>query len=283
MDVLMINDDYELIAENKKQSKRKKFKKRRIWLRLILILLLTAAVLIPLALSPLCNISGIEVAGNRHYKSSEITDVIDIGVGDNGFKIIGRDISGLLTFRYKKAEADILKKCTYVKSVEVKYLIPDKIHIKIEERNPMCTIPYMGSYLIMDEEGVIIDIVADAEDQNLPNVKGVKFESYEMGQALKFENSDSMEKIFSLINAIKKSDDSSSYKLEELVDYIDISEAKKVCLFIDSRIMVNLGDLRDLDYRISVLKYILQNNLKSEDRGILDFAAGEKPIFRQEG
>jgi len=283
MDVLKINDDYELITENKKKGKRKKFKKRRFWLRLILILLLTAAVLIPMALSPLCNISRIEVAGNRHYMSSEITDVIDIGVGENGFKIIGRDILGLFTFRCKKAEADILKKCTYVKSVVVKYLVPDKIHIMIEERNPMCAIPHLGSYLIMDDEGVIIDIVADAKDQNLPVVKGIRFESYEMGQALKLDNSDSMENIYTLINAIKKSDDGSSYKLEEMVDYIDVSETKEVSLLIDSRIVVNLGDLRDLDYRISVLKYILQNILKSEDRGILDFTAGEKPIFRQEG
>ncbi|HHW49676.1 MAG TPA: FtsQ-type POTRA domain-containing protein [Clostridiaceae bacterium] len=280
MDLLKINADYDL--KEKKLNKRKKFKKTIIWLKLILILLLLGAVLVPLALSPLCNISSIEVLGNKHYKSSEITKVTDVKVGENGFRVIGRNISGLLTFRYYKAETDILKNCTYVKSAKVKYKMPDKILITIEERNPMCIIPHLGSYLIMDEEGYIIDIVEDEREVGLPVIKGLKIESYKMGQALELENPDSIEKIYDLITAIKKSDENSLYKLEDTVDYIDISDPKKVCLFVDSRIIANLGDLRDLNYRIGVLKYILQNSIKEEDRGILDFTSGDKPIFRPE-
>jgi len=281
MNVLKINSDYDELKINK-QSKRKKFKKTRFWLKLILILLLFGAVLAPLALSPLCNISSIEVLGNKHYQSSEIIEATDIRLGENGFKLIGKNIKGLLTFRYYKAEADILRNCTYVKSVAVKYQIPNKIRIIIEERNPMCIIPHLGSYLIMDEEGYIIDIVENESERGLPVIKGLRFESFKVGQALELDNPDSAEKIHDLINAIKKSDENSTYKLADMVDYIDVSEPKKVSLFVDSRIIVNLGDLRDLNYRIGVVKYILQNNLKDEDRGILDFTAGDKPIFRQE-
>lgn len=264
------------------QKKKKKHKKSKTILKLILFIVLITAIFIPLALSPICNISGIDVSGNVHYKTNEITDVIDLSVGQNAFKALIKSIPGLIKLRYNIAENNIIKKCPYIKKAIVKYRIPDKVSIIIEEREPMCLISHQGTYLIMDREGYIIDSVKDNEGYMLPVIKGIKIDSYELGQALKLEDGVYTEKINSLLSAIKKSDEDDDFKLQDILDSIDISSINKISLFIDSRIVVNLGDLRDINYRISVLKHIIQNNIKSEDKGLLDFTTGEKPVFKQE-
>jgi cell division protein FtsQ len=54
---------------------------------------------------------------------------------------------------------------------------------------------------------------------------------------------------------------------------------KRICIQLDSRILVNLGDLQDLDYRMAFLKEILLEKLNKNDKGTLNFTTGESPEF----
>lgn len=281
MKVREINGDYGSPA-NKPAKTRKKFKRLKFWLKSILMLGLVSGTMVLLGLSPLFNISEIEVQGNRHYSSRTIAEVADISMGNNGFKTIGKDLRYILLLRYGEAEERILKNCPYAKDVTVRYKIPGKILIDMVERDVMCIVHYLGTSLVLDYEGYVLDTVKDTVKQEFPSVKGLKFEYYELGKKLVLENPGSIDKVVQVLKAVNDADNNDEFKIFELVESIDVSDDEKVFLFIDSRLAVNLGDLQDINYRINMLKHIFLRNIKNTDKGLLDFTAGENPVLRLE-
>jgi len=255
-----------------------RFKKAYLWLKFLLIFALTVAILVLTALSPLFNISSIEVIGNGHYEERDIVEASGIVAGSNGFKTIGNSFINFFTLRYGNAEERILKLLPYIKDVEARFIIPSTVRINVSERKPMAAVPYLGTNLIIDDEGYVLDTVVNS-DSGLPAVKGLKFEDFELGQALKVDNRKSLDQVIKLMKAIYDSDMNDKFKLGEIIDSIDASAEDKICVFIDSRIVANLGSLENLNYRISVLKHVLLKNLKKEDKGLLDFTVGQNPVF----
>ena len=47
----------------------------------------------------------------------------------------------------------------YVKMIKINRVLPDKVVIDIIERDIMAYVPYVGSYLNIDEEGMILEII----------------------------------------------------------------------------------------------------------------------------
>lgn len=265
---------------NKKQKKRaRKFKILLFWIKLILVLVLSTAAIGLIALSPIFNITGIEVLGGSHYPSDSITDLSGVVKGINGFKNIGGSPNHILELRYGQAEERILKNCPYIKNVRVKFVLPGKVAITLTERSPMGIVPYLGTSLLIDEEGYVLETVKNDEGNSLPLIKGLKFGNYELGQMLPTEEPENLEKAIALLKTVKASDAEGAFKLAAAVKWVDVGDLKKVCLFIDSRIVVNLGDLQDLDYRIRATKQILLKNIKKEEKGLLDFSMSENPVF----
>jgi cell division protein FtsQ len=273
-----LDGDYKTL-HRKKAKPKKKFRKMRFWIKLAVAMPLLFTILVLIALSPVFNITDIEVQGSKYYKSDEIIDLSDILIGSNGFKGLGNNLANILELRNGDAEERILKSCPYIKDVTVKFVPPGKIRINIIERSPMAVVPYIGTSLIIDSEGYVLDTVRENEAQNFLLIKGLEFDYFELGEKLELSNSENFDKVVQVINEIKESDEAGDYNLLGLIDSIDISDSKKIRLFIESRLVINLGDTRELNYKIAVLRQVLMKNIKKKDRGLLDFTAGENPVF----
>ncbi|MCX7746968.1 MAG: FtsQ-type POTRA domain-containing protein [Clostridia bacterium] len=275
----MIQEINEEPVFSEKKQKKRKFKKRFFWLKRILICVLFIATLVLLALSPLCNIGKIEVEGNKYCKKEEIVGATDIMVGKNAIKTIGNNIKNLFTLRYSKAEESIMKSNPYIKSAVVRYVLFDKIKIVIEEREPFGVIPFMGTNLIIDKEGIVLDTVNKNQSLNKPIINGIKFSAYELGQALKMERRDKFEDASTVLAKVMESDKQGTYKFYDRIKSIDASDAGKIRLLVDAKVTVNLGNTDNLEYKINFMKEIFKKHIRKEDRGILDFTTGENPNF----
>ncbi|MGI6778735.1 MAG: cell division protein FtsQ/DivIB [Acetivibrionales bacterium] len=265
---------------NIRRKKGKKFKRTIKWIKSLLVFILFGVTVVLMAYSPLFNIKVIEVRGNAHYEASEIIDMLDISTGSNAFKCMGKDITNIFTFRYNSIEEKIEKNCSYIKEAKVQYYPPSKVLVDIKERNPVGIVPYLGTSIIIDEEGYIVDTVKTEEEHSLPVIKGIVFDNYELGQRIKVQkNPESVRNAIEVIETINSSDEATGFKLYSIIESIDVSNQEKICLFMDSRLVVNLGDLEDLRYRINVLKHIYLNNIKEDDKGLIDFTVGENPVF----
>mgnify|MGYP000962769834 CR=1 FL=1 len=279
MKIQKINESNRVMSNNT-EKKIKRLNKMRFWIKLILTLVLFGVILVLITFLPFFNVVRIEVNGNLHYDAETYINAIEADIGDNGFKFVSGSLLNILSFRYGRSELNILENYPYVKDVMVRYVIPDRIVIDVIERKPVVLVPYYGTYLVMDKEGYIVDSVKDPGDENLPVVKGLNFDNYVIGQALVVDNPEKVKQLTKLISQIKESDEAGGYTLNDKILFYDVNDVNNILMTINEELVVKLGDLKDLRYRLDTLKEILKSALKDE-KGLLDFTAGENPVFIQ--
>jgi cell division protein FtsQ len=262
-----------------KTKENNRLKKTFFWIRSILGICLVLVIIILFGMSPFFNVTGFYVQNSTYYDRDTLIDLANISIEENGFKFIGTSIEQILGLRYGKCEQNIIDNCPYIKEVKVKYEIPNLVKINFIEREPVGCVPYLGSNLIVDNESYVLDIIKDMPPHNLPIIKGLRFNNYELGQKLSTENPESLNAVITILDVIKTSDKKDRFKLLDIINSIDVGDLKKIIFLIDSRIVLNLGDIEELEYKIAATKQILLKNVKKEDKGLLDFTIGENPTF----
>jgi cell division protein FtsQ len=108
-------------------------------------------------------IKSIEVTGNLKYQKEEIQKEAEIAVGTNIFEIDKKYI-----------EDKLLDRFIWLKSVQLKKIFPDRISIGLLERKPFIKAVYGGSYYIMDNEGIVLDITDDGSSGTYGGLIAVK-------------------------------------------------------------------------------------------------------------
>ncbi|NJD01239.1 MAG: FtsQ-type POTRA domain-containing protein [Ruminiclostridium sp.] len=273
-----INESMELKAENRKRN-RKRIKRLIFWIKSISILALFIVAIIFTGLSPLFDLKEIEVKGAVHYKPEILSGYADIQLGENGFSEIGSSPLDIMLFRFGNAETSIMRNCPYVREAVVRFAIPSKVVINVTERTAAAAVPYLGTSLLIDEEGYVLESLAADKKTALLSVRGLEFIDYGLGKKLDIKNEDSLTTAMNLVKALKENDKSDKIKIFKLVDAVDVSDRSNIKISLESRVTVNLGDLEDLNYRISTAKTIFNRNIKKGEKGTLDFTAGENPVF----
>ena len=145
-----------LKQENIKNKKRKKRKRIIKILGFIIILgCITAFALC----SPLFNIKEIEVVNNNLVASDTIVSLSEIQVSQNIFRFI----TG-------QAENKI-KEYPYIENAKIERVLPNKIRINVQEREPKFAIPVVGTYAYISSQGYILEIVDNYK--KLPVINGI--------------------------------------------------------------------------------------------------------------
>ncbi|MCX7843591.1 MAG: FtsQ-type POTRA domain-containing protein [Clostridia bacterium] len=272
------------------KAQKKKFRRALNWIKFILTVVLAVSAIAALFFSPLFDIKHITMTESKHYSREQILEATSLSAGTNGFVSLIKNAGGitnalrLLSFRHALAEDAILNGFPYVKTAAVRFNPPNAVKIDITEREAVALVPYMGSNLIVDADGYVLDINHKAQAEPLPVIKGLAFEGYKMGQALKLDNPEAFASAKTLMNTIKDADEADKQKLWGLVNSIDASSPDATYMNVDSRIMVNLGNITGLSYdsllyRIRFFKQIFIKNLKKDDKGLVNFTMGENPKF----
>jgi cell division protein FtsQ len=222
-----INEAMELKAQKRKKN-RKRIKRLVFWVKSICILALLVAAIVYTGLSPLFDLKEIEVKGAVHYKPEILTGYADIRMGENGFRQIGRSPLDIILFRFGDAEASIIKNCPYIKEARVRFAIPSKVVINVTEREAIATVPYLGTSLLIDREGYVLESLAADKKAELLLIRGLEFSYYDLGKKLDIKNRDSLTIGLKLIEALKENDKSDTIKIFEIVDYMDVGDDSNI-------------------------------------------------------
>ena len=94
-------------------------------------------------------IKTITLAGNSHYSNEQVKKVANVAIGANIFEINKKNI-----------EDSLVSELTWVSSIFLKKIFPDKIEISITERKPYIRLVYGGKYYILDKEAVVLDEIS---------------------------------------------------------------------------------------------------------------------------
>jgi len=206
----------------------------------------------------------ITVNGNNNVTREEIIKLSSIYYGENIFRI------------NKRNSMKNIFQNPYVKMIKIKRGIPNKVVIDIIEREIMAYVPYVGSYLNIDEEGMILEINPAIKRPDLPVVKGLKFETFKVGEFLQVENKEQFTVTTRLISEIK------SVGILNQVTEIDVTDLSDIKLKIKDGIKANLGDGDNMSYKISFARSIIEDVKNQKLKGTIEMGHSGNPVFKPE-
>lgn len=237
---------------------RKRYR-RKIMFRLILMLTLITLVVAYALKSEFFNIDNIVVEGNKILNKDVIVTASGINLGENILKISAND-----------AEKSI-EMLSYVKVSQVKHKLPNTIDIWVEERVPVLQIKSLATYMLIDKEGVILDL-QDIKSEVLPTIVGYNISPKETGQNIKDDEIGiKLEDFFTkddIINITKK------------INTINIDLNDEINISLNNGIGVVFGPLDNVEYKLRLLDRIL---IDIENRQLnckmIIMNKGENPIL----
>jgi cell division protein FtsQ len=125
-----------------KQQRKKKANRRLIMLLLIFFLLIAFIIYFQ---SPLSQVKGISVSGNRAYTEKEITETANITKSTSVWKVKGKAVEGKLT------------ELPEIKKAHVQLKLPNTVSIQIEEYKRIAYISKGKLFLPVLENGEVLD------------------------------------------------------------------------------------------------------------------------------
>ena len=248
------DNDYEYYSRKKQRAPKKK----RFSIKFFLFLVVLALALLGILASPIFVVKDIIVTGNLYkYTSQEISTMANVDKSTNIFTITNWNLP------------DELKGNPYIESVRVKKELPSTVYIEIVERQVRGYVPYMGSYLYIDESGRILE-VADYFTQALPIVQGLEFKSFQLGEKINADNTEVLDVVVVVSQIMTK------YELLDMVVTLDVSNLERITARVN-KVDINLGTISDCDEKIRTMAAIVRE-IHKDDRGTLDLSDLSKPL-----
>ncbi len=249
----------------KKLKKKKKQKLSVILIKWTILLGALVAAIVFFMMSPLFDITGVEVIGNEKISKETILSLSGISLGDNLYQ------------NKKETIQKNMKQEAYIESVEVKRILPDKIQLQIKERKATFLLEYASSYFYMSNQGYMLEV--SSQMLEVPIIKGytTPIEELEVGGRLNKEDLIRLEIVLKIVEAID------SNGITAKVNRIDISDKQNYTLYMEEeKKIVYLGDASHLSSRMLYIKVALEDTKGLEGE---IFANGdlekEKVFFRE--
>lgn len=242
-----------------RRSSRRHKKKGLVFLLLTLSLALFALILTG---TGYFDVKEIVVEGNYFVDKEKIIDISGISKGVNIF-----------TVRVKEIKND-LESHPYIIDAEAKRVLPAKIVVNICERDMIGYIPFMGSYLLLDAEGKVVNASSDLPIQSIPVFKGIEVKDFKVEEIIKIGNPEIFDKMVYISNNILKH---LSKYVPVQVDAVDLEDIK---ISLSNRFLLKVGGLNNLDYKLKYGDTILKDLYDNGVTGELYLNNGEKAFFR---
>lgn len=237
-------------------------KRRRAKRRLIVLLLVAglAVVLLFLMYAPIFDIKTIEVYGSSKYPDETIKEASGITIGENGFRMLRFKPEAILELRLLDSEERI-KGLSYVKTCVVRLQLPDRVSIAITEREPAAYLVYFDNYLIVDEQGYVLEVQNEKPRGLLKEIRGIEFAKYSIGGQLEASDISLIRTGVTVINTIKASDEYTDLKLFDVLDWVDVVDRNTALMSLDNRVIVRFDPQEELQYTIDFTKEIFLKRL----------------------
>lgn len=224
--------------KKKKNSKRRIEKRKRILKFLLFILTLILLYLFAFKTN-FFSIRNIEVVGNKKISYDQVIKASMCNKGENILKI------------NRRKGIESLERLPYIKEARINRKLPKGIVIEVDERKEIAIIPYIGSFVYIDEEGYILTVEEKIEKADLPQIFGLKLDEFEPGN-----------NIYSLLERedIKEFITySQQSNLLSLMKYVNFTDNNNTMIELKDGIKVAFGPLNNVKYKLSFLNKIFED------------------------
>ncbi|MGI6085668.1 MAG: cell division protein FtsQ/DivIB [Acetivibrionales bacterium] len=255
----------------------KKHRHAKTRLKILIFILVLGLSLVILLFAPIFNIKSIEVKGSSRYTAEKVIETSGIVIGENGFRKLRLKAEALLELRLLDSEEKI-SRLPYVKYCTVKIVFPDRVEIRITEREPAAYIVYFDNYLTVDDQGFVLE-AANIAPPGLKEIRGIEFKKYTIGGQLEESEISLIQTGVDIIKTIIISDENTTFKLEEVLDWVDMINDSNAIMSLDDRIIVRFNPQDKLQYTIDFTKEIFFKKISTKETGRLEFSGNQNPSF----
>ena len=228
----MENNEQKALVIQKEFYNKKKFNqikqnlKKGVKLLSIIILIVTVILVIIKSITfikqiNIFNISNVEVTGNKVLSFKDVVDILDLSSTNNIFQISINKLKNKLELHPR------------IKTVKIKRILPDKLIINIEERDPVALINIkkdLGNNIYeIDAEGKLIGEEPHIQGYDLPIITDYQVKDVILGD--KVTNNS----VISVLNSLKKIN-SEIYNFNKIIAEININEEideRSITLYLD--------------------------------------------------
>jgi len=223
---------------------KKKRKKRMIVFSAFLGLLILASSL-TVCITLFFNIDSIEVKGESRYSDQEVLSHIDLQIGQNIFN-----------FKKEEIEQQVLSALPYLESVALKRKLPTRVVVEVEPVliTNAIWLENEDRYLLLSQSGRAVDVAAEVSEE-IPRVKGVEVDSYEIGKRVAYKTGESSQSMIDIAQAMQK------YGLTEL-STLDVSDKYSLRIIYNNRFIIELGSSSNLEYKVKFAATMMEDEEK---------------------
>lgn len=249
--------------ERRRNKKIKRIKRIVKWTSIILILGGGTAFAL---ISPIFNISQIQVINNSRVPTDTIISLSELNNQTNIFRFFSSSIEGKI------------KQNPYIEDITIKRKLPNKIEIEVTERIPRFCVQVLNSLGYINSQGYILEI--SNNELNLPIIIGIKTPEENIQEGNRLEENDliRLEEILKIMNVAKDNN------LDTKIRSIEISNKNQYILNLQEEgKKVYIGDISNLSTKMVYLQGILEETKKKEGTIYLngDFNQKFKPYFAE--
>ncbi|MBQ5326207.1 MAG: FtsQ-type POTRA domain-containing protein [Oscillospiraceae bacterium] len=242
--------------DNHRKSRKTVRKQRnRHLLATVVLVAILLAICIFISLKVLFIVRHVEMEGSERYTREEIINYCAVPLEENIFKI---DTAVL--------EQNLPAEFTYVESARVQRKLPDKILITITDSVPTYYgINYEGeltTYTIYSQNFKTLTTQAAVPD----GLTGIDAD---------LSDEKSRRILDDIISKLQQTDYTG-------VTMIMVDREGNITLVYDDRLQIRLGTMLDIDYKLKMSFYIVNNELTETDRGIIDSTQAGSCVFQPE-
>ena len=184
--------EFDNIEFKKVDHKRKKHKKKHIFTKMLIIVLVLAAIYLFMS-SSYFKVKKIQVDGNSYYTKEEVKSIANAKTGQNLFFKSG--ISGM---------KDRLNKEPYFEEVKVRRKLPNTISISVKERKQAAAIAYGKEYIVIDSKGTVLrktDVMP-----KIPLFRGLTVSKLKTGEPVEAEEKETLDMTLKMLKIMEKGD-----------------------------------------------------------------------------
>ena len=246
-------------------QKNRNIKKLMSW---TILLIMFIGIIVFLFTSEMFKICNIEIKGNSQVSQETLLSLSQLQLGQNIF------LTNTL-----KAE-DKISENSYIKEVNIKRQLPDKIQIEIIEKQKTYLIELNGTYAYIDKNGYILETSANKLN-SLITVQGYATlqENMVAGNMLCEGDLEKLEDLQKILKSTEKSD------ISNKINKINIKDKYNYILTMDAyKKIVYIGDTTNLTTKILRTKDIIDKTMELEGKIFVNgnFNDGFDPYFREE-
>lgn len=226
--------------QHETNARRTRRRKRGMSLYVFAVLVLAIATIVTLSMTVFFNIKTIRVTGiAESYRAEDIVEASGIKIGDN-----------LVRLKSDEAAQRALDALILVESVKIHKQFPNTVEIEVQKCTPAYNVVYEFGTLIVSEHGRILENSMDPVP-GLVRIVGYEPQETTPGKQICSEN-ERQDKVFAAFREL-------IYQggLGVPIVEVDMSDFNDIMVNFDHRIIFDMGNWSEIDYKISFAEQII--------------------------